>query len=110
MGVRAHIDARACAGHWRRATGRVPLGGRNARGGHGLTRRGAEPANVLIADDHAPTRDDVRRALERGGGFTVCAEAGDASEAVQAALREQPDICLLDVCMPGSGVGAAWEI
>jgi DNA-binding NarL/FixJ family response regulator len=73
-------------------------------------RRGAEPANVLIADDHAPTRDDVRRALERGGGFTVCAEAGDASEAVQAALREQPDICLLDVCMPGRGVGAAWEI
>jgi DNA-binding NarL/FixJ family response regulator len=73
-------------------------------------RRGTEPANVLIADDHAPTRDDVRRALERGGGFTVCAEAGDASEAVQAALREQPDICLLDVCMPGSGVGAAWEI
>src|SRR5215207_4346751 len=67
------------------------------------TRSRAEPANVLIADDHAPTRDDVRRALERGGGFTVSAEAGDASEAVQAALREQPDICLLDVCMPGSG-------
>jgi DNA-binding NarL/FixJ family response regulator len=65
---------------------------------------------VLIADDHAPTRDDVREALERDGEFQVCAEAADASEAVQAAVREGPDICLLDVRMPGSGLGAAWEI
>jgi DNA-binding NarL/FixJ family response regulator len=65
---------------------------------------------VLVADDHAPTREDVRRALERDGEFDICAEAADASEAVQAAVRERPDICLLDVRMPGSGVGAAWEI
>jgi DNA-binding NarL/FixJ family response regulator len=65
---------------------------------------------VLVADDHAPTRDDVRQALERGGAFEVCAEAADASEAVQAAVRERPDVCLLDIRMPGSGVGAAWEI
>jgi len=65
---------------------------------------------VLVADDHAPTRDDVRHALERSGEFEVCAEAADASEAVQAAVREQPDISLLDIRMPGSGVGAAWEI
>jgi two-component system nitrate/nitrite response regulator NarL len=65
---------------------------------------------LLVADDHAPTRDDVRHALERDGEFDVCAEAADASEAVQAAVRERPDICLLDVRMPGSGVGAAWEI
>jgi DNA-binding NarL/FixJ family response regulator len=69
-----------------------------------------ETPRVLIADDHAPTRADVRRALENGGGFEVCAEAADAAEAVQAAVREQPDVCLLDVRMPGSGVGAAWEI
>ena len=68
------------------------------------------PITVLIADDHAPTREDVRRALTRAGGFAVCAEAADASEAVQAAIREQPHVCLLDVRMPGSGVGAAWEI
>lgn len=35
---------------------------------------------------------------------------GDAAEAVQSALREDPDICLLDVRMPGGGVAAAWEI
>jgi DNA-binding NarL/FixJ family response regulator len=29
---------------------------------------------------------------------------------VQAALRERPDICLIDLNMPGSGLGAVWEI
>jgi DNA-binding NarL/FixJ family response regulator len=49
-------------------------------------------------------------ALEEGG-FEVCAEAGDAEEAVQAALREEPDLCLLDVRMPaGGGIRAAAEI
>jgi DNA-binding NarL/FixJ family response regulator len=38
---------------------------------------------VLIADDHAPTRDDVRRAVESEQGFEVCASAADAAEAVQ---------------------------
>lgn len=64
---------------------------------------------VLIADDHAPTRDDVRRALT-AGGVVVCAEAADAAHAVQMALETRPDICLLDVRMPGGGVAAAWEI
>ena len=36
--------------------------------------------------------------------------AADAAQAVQAALVERPDVCLLDVRMPGSGVAAAWEI
>jgi DNA-binding NarL/FixJ family response regulator len=65
---------------------------------------------VLIADDHAPSRDDIRRALERDGRFGVCASVPDAAEAIQAAVRERPDVCLLDIRMPGSGVAAAWEI
>jgi DNA-binding NarL/FixJ family response regulator len=55
------------------------------------------------------TRVGVRLALERGG-FKVCAEADDATSAVEAAEREQPDICLLDIQMPGSGIHAAQEI
>lgn len=51
----------------------------------------------------------MRAALQEGG-FTICAEAGDAAQAVQAALRTQPDICLLDIHMPGSGIRAAAEI
>jgi DNA-binding NarL/FixJ family response regulator len=68
------------------------------------------PWRVLIADDHAPTRDDVRRVLDCDARFEVCAEAADAAEAVQAALRERPDICLLDLSMPGGGLAAVWEI
>jgi DNA-binding NarL/FixJ family response regulator len=74
----------------------------------------SEPAKpswrVLIADDHAPTRDDVRRVLDHDERFEVCAEAADAAGAVQAALRERPDVCLLDLSMPGGGLAAVWEI
>jgi DNA-binding NarL/FixJ family response regulator len=45
-------------------------------------------------------------ALERDG-LEVCAEAASASQAVEAALREHPDACLLDVRMPGGGISAA---
>ena len=68
------------------------------------------PATVLIADDHPPTRAGVRRVLE-SDGFEVCAEAASGGEAVEAAIRERPDVCLLDVRMPGGGgVAAADEI
>jgi DNA-binding NarL/FixJ family response regulator len=69
-----------------------------------------QPSRVLIADDHQPTREDVRFALEQDERFEVCAEAVDAPGAIEAALRERPGICLLDVKMPGWGVAAAWEI
>jgi DNA-binding NarL/FixJ family response regulator len=65
---------------------------------------------VLVADDHPPTRSDICQALEDDGRFLVCADVPDAVEAVETALRERPDLCLLDVRMPGGGVSAAWEI
>ncbi len=70
----------------------------------------AERTRVLIADDHAPTRFDLREVLEDDGRFEVCAEAADAPAAVDAAVRERPDLCILDIRMPGRGVAAAWEI
>ena len=64
---------------------------------------------VLIADDHAPTRAGVRSALERGG-CRVCAEAGNAPDAVAAAVRERPDVCMIDLQMPGDGLRAVAAI
>src|SRR5215210_211420 len=61
-----------------------------------------DPLRVVVADDQVPTRVGVRLALE-GHGFTVCAEAGNAREAIEAARRERPDVCLIDVHMPGGG-------
>ncbi len=67
------------------------------------------PIRVLIADDHAPTRAGVRQVLE-GDGFAVCAEVPSGSAAVEAAVAERPDVCLLDIRMPGGGIAAASEI
>jgi DNA-binding NarL/FixJ family response regulator len=61
---------------------------------------------VVIADDHPVIRLGVRMALMRGG-FDVLAEASDRASAVEAVLREHPDVCLLDICMPGGGIEAA---
>ncbi len=68
------------------------------------------PIRVLVADDHPATRDDVCSAVENDPRFTICAEVADAAAAVEAAMREQPDICLLDIRMPGNGISATREI
>lgn len=67
------------------------------------------PIRVLVADDHAPTRQGVRLALE-GHGFEICAEAADAAGAVSGARQLRPDLCLLDIRMPGNGISAAAAI
>ena len=64
---------------------------------------------VLVADDHAPTRAGVRDALG-DDGFAVVAEAAGADAAAELALRERPDVCLLDIHMPGGGIAAAARI
>jgi DNA-binding NarL/FixJ family response regulator len=64
---------------------------------------------VVIADDHAPTRAGVRLVLEEAG-HEVCAEAATADEAIRVVAAERPDVCLLDIEMPGGGIRAAGEI
>jgi two-component system NarL family response regulator len=61
-------------------------------------------ASVLIADDHFPTRERLRTRLV-DAGFEV-ATAADADTAVEAAGRLRPDLCLVDINMPGSGIAA----
>lgn len=68
-----------------------------------------EDRRILIADDHGPTRRHVREALE-AAGFEICAEAATAGAAVEAAGSESPDICLLDIRMPGNGIWATAQI
>lgn len=65
---------------------------------------------VVLADDHRPTLLELSETLSADERFEVCASASDAPGAIRAAVRERPDVCLLDVCMPGGGVAAAWEI
>lgn len=67
------------------------------------------PLEVVVADDHAGVRRSIRRAVE-GLGCRVSGEAGCAEEAVTLARDHRPDIALLDIRMPGSGIRAASEI
>lgn len=72
-----------------------------------LNRARLNPApSIVIADDHPAFRLGVRMALVRGG-FDVVAEAADCEGAVNAVLLNRPEVCLLDVRMPGGGIEAA---
>ena len=69
----------------------------------------SRPLRVVIADDHALFRLEVRDDLV-AAGVDVCAEAENGSGAVEAVLEHAPDAALLDVGMPGGGIEAAQEI
>ncbi|MDQ6914664.1 MAG: response regulator transcription factor [Actinomycetota bacterium] len=69
------------------------------------------PTRILIADDHGIVRSGLRLLLERQPDMEVVAEAADGAEAVALALRERPDLCILDVGMPVlTGLQATREI
>jgi DNA-binding NarL/FixJ family response regulator len=63
------------------------------------------PLKVLVVDDHSVVREGLRRVLEEGSGgdLRVVAEAANGAEAVERAVREKPDVVLLDLTMPGPG-------
>lgn len=62
---------------------------------------------VLIAEDEALIRMDLREMLEEEG-HEVVAEARDGSEAIELAEKLRPDVIFMDINMPGmSGVEAA---
>jgi DNA-binding NarL/FixJ family response regulator len=69
----------------------------------------SRPLTVLVAHHHAATRAGVHESLE-DAEFAIIGEAADAAGAVELALRERPDVCLLDPEMPGGGIRAAEAI
>lgn len=67
------------------------------------------PVRVLVADHNLPTRAGVRKVLEQHD-FEICGEAADAASAVAIAAAARPDICLVEVDLPGDGLAAAAQI
>ena len=66
---------------------------------------------VLLADDHAVVRQGLRLVLEGQPDLRVVAESADGLEAVRLGLREDVDLAILDVAMPGlTGLQAAQEL
>ena len=70
------------------------------------------PATALIADDEPLLREALRRQLTMAWPeLTIVAEARNGRDAVRLFDERHPDICFLDVHMPGlSGVDAAKHI
>lgn len=64
---------------------------------------------IVLADDQVATRAGVRRALAPHG-FRIVAEVENAADAVRAALAHRPDVCMLEVRIPGNGIEAARRI
>jgi two-component system, NarL family, nitrate/nitrite response regulator NarL len=64
-------------------------------------------ARVLIAADHDATRAGMRLALSDAAD---CDEVDDDEAAVTAALRDRPDVCVVDFTPPGRSIRAAAEI
>lgn len=56
---------------------------------------------VLLADDEAMIRSALAALLRLEGDIEVIAECEDGEQALAAALRLRPDVCLLDLEMPG---------
>lgn len=55
---------------------------------------------ILLADDHAITREGTRRLLEAEADLEVIAEAEDGLETLQLAAALVPDVLILDISMP----------
>lgn len=66
---------------------------------------------IVLADDHTIMRKGLRLVLERQPDFTVIGEASNGREAVDQAIRENPDIVVMDIAMPlMNGIEAAKRI
>ncbi len=122
--ARHRRHARAGAAGRRRADDRVAPGGGDDGAAAGAERVGdagrrgrrrgtgeSAAMRVLIADDHGIVRSGLRLLLERQPDIEVVAEAADGAEARDLAVRERPDLAILDVRMPNlTGLQATREI
>jgi response regulator NasT len=68
------------------------------------------PTRIVIAEDEAIIRLDLKETLEEEG-YEVVGETGRGDEAVKLVQELEPDVAILDIKMPGlDGLSAAREI
>lgn len=63
-------------------------------------RHAAPTLRILIADDEAPARRQLRRVLLALPDVELVGEAGDGLEALSLVESLQPDVLILDIKMP----------
>jgi DNA-binding NarL/FixJ family response regulator len=55
---------------------------------------------IILADDHPLFLDGLVSLLKREADFEIAATSSNGKEAVEAAIKYSPDVCILDVNMP----------
>jgi DNA-binding NarL/FixJ family response regulator len=71
----------------------------------------AQEIRILLVDDHSLFRDSLSRLLQTEPGFRIVGTCATISETLAIAVREQPDIILLDYDLgEEQGTGALEEI
>ncbi len=66
---------------------------------------------ILLADDHAVVREGTKSLLEQEDDLEIVAEADDGKKAVQLAIRQRPDVVIMDFAMPKlNGIEATKQI
>jgi two-component system response regulator NreC len=66
---------------------------------------------LLLVDDHAVVRSGLKMLLENERDVQIAGEASSASEAIEAAMRLNPSVILMDIGLPDlSGIDATREI
>lgn len=61
----------------------------------------SDPISLVIVDDQAMLRGALAALLELEDDLTVVGVAGDGDEAVRVVSDAAPDVCLMDIQMPG---------
>jgi DNA-binding NarL/FixJ family response regulator len=70
-----------------------------------------DPIRILLADDHEVVRRGLKLVLESEPDLHVTSEAADGATALRRALRDDVDVAVLDLSMPGmSGLQATREL
>jgi two-component system nitrate/nitrite response regulator NarL len=65
-----------------------------------------EAIRIVLVDDHPLFRDGVASTLQADPDFEVVGQGASAAEAVRLAQDLLPDMIVLDIDMPGSGLNA----
>ena len=63
-------------------------------------RRSTPKLRVVLVDDHAPVRRNLRQLIELREVYEVVAEGSNGLEAIELVEAERPDLVLMDINMP----------